>query len=126
MGSDAQDVIGHQAAEDEEGEDLPDDTGHHEIVAGGLQGGAGVGGCGSTTPGSLEDEREEITEDEDPGVESWWNARELRTDFQDAVLKSEIDAGSNESWGDDQTADLNLKAIARVWVRVKHYTTDVT
>ena len=93
-GADAANIVGHQTAEDEEGDDLPDDTGHHEVIAGLLQGRTAVGCGGDATSGTLEDEGQEITENEDPGVVPGWDAREFRTDFQYAVLESEVDASS--------------------------------
>lgn len=60
----------------------------------------------------MEDEGEEIAHDEDPGVVFGLEAGEARADFEDAVLEGEVDAGGEEGGGDDQAADLDLKADA--------------
>ena len=61
---------GGEDPEDDEGEDLPCDTGHHEIVAH-VDHVAPVVGCGcDAATCTLQDEGEEVAEDEDPGVKS--------------------------------------------------------
>ena len=49
----AEGVVRDHGAEDEEGEDLPYDTGHHEVVTDILQRGARVGGGCDASTGSL-------------------------------------------------------------------------
>lgn len=119
------DIVGDEEAEDDEGEDLPDDTGHHEVVARLLHGGSAVSGGGQASSSALEDEGEEIAKDEDPGVPLGTDAREFVADFEYDVFEGEIDAGGQEGGGDDQAANLDVEAVAGPGVGVEHDTTDV-
>ena len=120
----AEAVVEDQRAEQDQGRDLPCDTGHHEIVAEFL-GGVRVSGGGDATAGALEDEGEEIAEDEDPGVVFGSDERVITTNGEDEVFESEVDPCGEESRGDDEAADLDVEAIAVVGVAVQHYPPDV-
>lgn len=67
MGVGAEAVIRDEGAEHEQRGDLPGDTGHHEIVAELLVAGRVRGGCDAAAR-TLQDEREQVAQDEDPGV----------------------------------------------------------
>lgn len=58
-----------EGSEDKKSEDLEDDTGHHEVVAHFLHF-VVIGSGGDSSTGTLKDQGEEITEDEDPSVPS--------------------------------------------------------
>lgn len=108
----AQIVVGDQSAEDDERGYLPNNTGHHEIVADLLHVAAAVGsGCDATTR-SLKDQGEEIAQNEDPGVQAGLEARERGACFENDVLKGDVDASGDEGRGDDETADLDVKTIS--------------
>jgi len=118
-------IVRNQDAEDDEGKDLPDDTGHHEIVAGLLHSGSALGGGGNTSSGSLEDEGEQIAEDKDPRVIFSSDAGEVIANLQDDVLEREVDSGGEEGRCDDYAADLNVEAGTVPWVGVEHNATNV-
>ena len=58
----------------------------------------------------MEDEREQVTEDEDPGVEFGSYPGVVTADGQDEVFEREVDAGGDECGSNDETADLNIEA----------------
>ncbi len=126
VGVHAGSVVRDHAAEDEEGEDLPDDTGHHEIVAHVLHRGAVIGCRCDASAGSLQDEGEEIGEAEDPGVELGSDAGEVGAEFEGNVFEGQVNARGDEGGGDDEAADLNFESIRRPRVAVEHYPSDVT
>ena len=120
VGVDSVDVVGDHASEDEERKDLPHDTGHHEVVTGGLQGRTTVGRrCDSSTR-SLQDEREEIGSAEDPGVEPGLDAGEVCAKLKGDVFEGKVDAGGDKGGGDDETGDLNVESVGRPGVVVEH------
>lgn len=51
--------------------------------------------------------------------------RKRGADFEDDVLQVEVDAGCDEGWGDDQTADLDVEAVSVPGVVVEHDSSDV-
>lgn len=118
-------VEGDEEAEDEQRDDLPDDTRDHHVVARVEQGGIVLAGGGDAASGPLHDEREQVTEDEDPGVEARAEDAVLRPQFNDDVLQRQIDAGGDEGRGDDEAADLGLEAVAGPGVGVHHDAADV-
>lgn len=67
---------------------MPDDTGHHEVVANVLHGLVVVGSGGDAAAGTLEDEGEKVAQDEDPGVVARLEAGEVGADLDDDVLES--------------------------------------
>lgn len=67
MGVSAVAIVGDEGAEHQEGGDLPGYPGHHEIVAD-LLVSVRVGGSCDTATSTLQDEREQVARDEDPGV----------------------------------------------------------
>ena len=72
-----------------EGDDLEDDAGEHDVAAhvGDL---GGVGRRGDTAADGLQQEREEVAGDEDIGVQTGPDERELRTDCADHVFEREV------------------------------------
>ena len=113
-------VVGDHSAEDEEGDHLENDTGHHEIVADFLHVRARIGRRCDASAGSLYDEGEKIGEAEDPGVEFGSNAGEVGAEFEGDVFEGEVDAGGDEGGGNDETADLDFESIGGPRVAVKH------
>ena len=111
--------------EDEEGDDLPDDTCNHHVVAGGGEAGVVVRGGGDPTARALEDERQDVGEDENPGVEARLEDAELRAEFDDDVFESQVDACGDEGRGDDQAADLDFEAVGGPGVVVEDDAADV-
>jgi len=104
---------------------LPDNTGHHEVVAGLLHGGSVAGGGGNASSGSLEDEGEQVAEDEDPRIVFGADAREVVADLQDDVLERKVDSGGLEGRCDDQAADLNVETSTGPRVAVEHDATNI-
>ena len=92
---------------------MPDDTRNHHVSAHFLGVAAWVGGSGSATASALDDEGEDIAEDEDPGVEAGFQPGKGGAQLDDDVLEGEVDGGGNEGGSDDETADLDLKTVAR-------------
>lgn len=66
--ADGDDEVEAEDGEDAEGGDLEGDTGDHQVDAGLLARGAGVGDGGDGAAGGLEEEGEEVGGDEDVGV----------------------------------------------------------
>lgn len=61
-------VLDEKGAEDGQNDDLEDDTGHHEICSEILQVRAAICCSSNATAGTLENEREDVTSDEDARV----------------------------------------------------------
>ena len=110
-------VVGYKDREHDERGDLPGDTGHHEIVADLLRG-FRVCCRGDAAACALQDEGEQITEDEDPGVELGADAGVGAADGEDEVFEREVDARGDEGGRDDQAADLDVEAVLVPWVVV--------
>lgn len=103
-------VLDEEVAKEGEDDNLEDDTGNHEVRTDVLQAGSIVGrGCNTTTR-SLEDEREDVTSDEDVCVPGWAEAGPRLAEGEGDVLESEVDTGGDEGRRDDETADLDLEA----------------
>lgn len=118
-------VVPNHTSEYEEREYLPHDTGHHHIVANILQRRAVIG-CSCNPPaGSLYDEREEVGEAEDPGVELRSDAGEIGAELESDVFEGEVYTGGDEGRGDDETTDLDFESVARPGVAVEHYSSDI-
>lgn len=73
----------------------------------------------------MQDEGEEISEAEDPGVELRSNAGEVGADFESDVFEGEVDAGSDERGCDNETADLYFESVGGPGIAVEHYPSDV-
>ena len=110
-------IIRNNGSKHQQCHDLPDDTGHHQVVAH-LFHVFRVGGSGDATSRTLEDEREEITEAEDPCIPFWLYAAVFTADGDDEIFQSEIDGACKEGGGDDETADLDVEAVAVPWIIV--------
>lgn len=67
MGISAVAIIGDQGAEHQESGDLPGYASHHQVVAE-LLATVRVGGSCDPATSTLQDEREQVAQDEDPGV----------------------------------------------------------
>ena len=119
------DVVPNQNPEDQQRGDLPGDTGHHEVVPDILVG-LGIGCGGDASARALEDEREQIAEDEDPGVEFGSYPGVVAADGQDEVFQGQVDAGGDEGGGDDEAGDLDVEARVIEWVVVEQYAADVS
>lgn len=124
-GSEAGDIGAHEDAEDQEGDDLPDDAGHHEVVADLLL--VVVVRCrgGDASARALEDEGEEVAADEDPGVIFGAEEAERGTQVADEVFESQVHARGHEGGRDDQAADLDFEACVGPWVVVQDHPADV-
>ena len=78
---------------------MPDDARHHHVVADVLHGVVAVGRGGEAATGALQDEREDVAEDEDPGVVPGGQAGVLGADFDDDVLRCRISQHVHRSRG---------------------------
>lgn len=117
-------VVADEDCKDKQGEHLPHDTSHHQVISEILVG-LGVRRRSDTSAGSLEHERQQIAADEDPGVPFCADARGLGAEGEDHVFEGEVDAGGEEGRGDDEAADLDVEADAIIGVAVEHYSADV-
>lgn len=106
----ADSILDEEVTEETQADNLPDDTCDHEVRADVLEGGTVVGGSGDATACTLEDEGQDVTADEEPGVPVWSEAGPAFAEVDDDVLEGEVDACSDEGGRDDQTADLDLEA----------------
>ena len=118
-------VVSDQDCEYKQRKHLPHDTCHHQIIPQFL-----VSRCfrsrGDASTGALEDQRQEIAADEDPGVPFGGDAREVGPEGEDHVLEGEVDAGGEEGRGDDEAADLDVEAVTVPRIIVQHYTANIT
>ena len=111
MGAHSGGVVPNHSSEDEEGDHLPYDTSHHEVVANILHVRAIIGCSCDASTGSLNNEGEKVGEAEDPGVELGSYAREVGANLESNVFEGEVYSGRDEGRGDDETTDLDLKSI---------------
>ena len=120
----AGEVVADQDSKHQQGEHLPHYTSHHEIISQILIG-FGIGCRGDTSTSTLEDERKEIASDKDPGVPFRSDAREFGAKGENHMLEGEIDASGEESRSNNETTDLDVKAVAVPRVVVEHHPADI-
>ena len=65
---------------------------------------------GDASTRALEDEREQVAEDEDPGVEFGSYPGVVAANCQNEVFEREVDTCSDECGSNDETADLDIEA----------------
>lgn len=94
----SEEEVGSKGGEEEQGDDLPDDTGEHDVGADVL-GGLGFGAGGETAAGALQDKGEDVAADEDPGVPARGETRVAGTEGQDEVFQGEVDGCGEEGLG---------------------------
>lgn len=91
-------VFAAQDGENQQSEYLKDDTGHHQVVAGGCTR-VSVSGCGYSSARTLEDQGKQVAKDKNPGVVLGGQTRVLASDCQDNMFQSKIDCCREESLG---------------------------
>ena len=111
MGAHPEGVIPNHSSEDEEGDHLPHDTSHHEVVANILHVRAMIGCSCDASTGSLDDEGEKVGEAEDPSVEFGSYAREVGAELESNVFEGKVYPGGDEGRGDDETTNLDFKSV---------------
>ena len=73
----------------------------------------------------MQDQGQEVAEDEDPSVELGSYPGVVTADCQDEVFEGEVDTGGDECGSNDETADLNVEAVAVERIIVQHYATNI-
>ena len=107
-----------QKAKDEQSQDLPYDTRDHHVVPRTQERGVVIASGGDAASGTLQYERKEVGNDEEPGVEPRAQDTELGSKFNHDVFQHEIDTRRDEGRGQDQTAYLDLEALDRVRIMI--------
>ena len=74
----------------------------------------------------MQDEGEEISKAENPGIKPGLDAGEGGAKLKGDVFEGKVDAGGDKGRGDDKAGDLNFKSSGRPGVVVEHYSSDVT
>lgn len=84
----------------------------HQVVADVLHIAAVIGRGGDAAARALQDEREQVAQDEDPGIVFGPDAGEVPADGEDEVFEGEVDPRGEEGGRYDQAADLDVEAVA--------------
>lgn len=116
-------ILKREDAEDEKGENLEAETGHHHIVSGIERRLVAILSTGSdATANALEDKRENVAGDEDIGVPGRWDAGQRAGVGLDKILQAKVDASGQEGGGDGEQDELDLEAFGAEGIVVKDQT----